>query len=98
MNLLCLRVNSTHNPIFIYYVLTSNEYKQHFEAICNKAVNQASINQSNLKKTKLVSPSKKEQQKIADFLTSLDEKLNLEKNRLEQVKLFKKSLLQRMFV
>ncbi|MFZ2513246.1 MAG: restriction endonuclease subunit S, partial [Candidatus Saccharimonadales bacterium] len=43
-------------------------------------------------------PLGEEQQKIADFLTSLDDKINLEKTRLEQAKLFKKSLLQRMFV
>jgi len=39
-----------------------------------------------------------EQQKIADFLTSIDSKLELEKNKLNQVKQFKKALLQRMFV
>lgn len=43
-------------------------------------------------------PCSQEQQQIADFLTSLDDKINLEKNKLEQAKLFKKSLLQRMFV
>ena len=43
-------------------------------------------------------PCLEEQQKIADFLTSLDDKINLEKAKLEQAKLFKKSLLQRMFV
>ena len=39
-----------------------------------------------------------EQQKIADFLAGLDDKINLEKTKLDQAKLFKKSLLQRMFV
>lgn len=43
-------------------------------------------------------PDEEEQQKIADFLTSLDDKMNLEKTKLERAKLFKKSLLQRMFV
>jgi type I restriction enzyme S subunit len=39
-----------------------------------------------------------EQEKIAEFLTALDNKINLINNQLEQAKLFKKSLLQRMFV
>ncbi len=43
-------------------------------------------------------PAQEEQQKIADFLTTLDDKINLEKTKLDQAKLFKKSLLQRMFV
>ena len=40
----------------------------------------------------------KEQQKIAEFLTSLDDKVNLINKELEQARLFKKYLLQQMFV
>ena len=43
-------------------------------------------------------PDVDEQQKIAEFLTALDDKIKLINNQLEQAKLFKKSLLQRMFV
>ncbi len=98
MNLLCLRVNVQNVSLYVYYLLSSRRYKQYFETICNKAVNQASINQTDLKRTKLTMPSKEEQQKIADFLISLDGKIKLEKTKLEQAKLFKKSLLQRIFV
>lgn len=49
-------------------------------------------------KQSIVVPSPKEQKKIADFLTSLDDKINLEKTKLEEAKLFKRSLQQRMFV
>ena len=47
---------------------------------------------------KLNTPVLEEQEKIADFLTALDNKINLINNQLKQAKLFKKSLLQRMFV
>lgn len=47
---------------------------------------------------KIKIPSKDEQEKIAEFLTGLDNKINLINNQLKQTKLFKKSLLQRMFV
>ena len=43
-------------------------------------------------------PSEKEQQKIADFLTTLDDKITVEKSKLTAAKQFKKALLQRMFV
>lgn len=43
-------------------------------------------------------PSRHEQQKIADFLTALDDKINAEITKLTEAKKFKKALLQRMFV
>lgn len=39
-----------------------------------------------------------EQQRIAEFLISIDDKIQLEENKLEQAKRFKKSLLQQMFI
>lgn len=54
---------------------------------------------SDYSKHKLVVPeSIKEQQKIANFLTTLDEKITAEKSKLTATKQFKKALLQRMFV
>ena len=45
-----------------------------------------------------VIPSKPEQQKIADFLSAIDEKINLVNQQLEKTKEYKKGLLQQMFV
>lgn len=42
-------------------------------------------------------PTIEEQKKIAEFITSLDNKIELINNKLEQTRLFKKALLQRMF-
>lgn len=53
---------------------------------------------SDLKKTTLPFPTLKEQQKIADFLSSMDQSINKLKNQIEQTIQFKKGLLQRMFV
>lgn len=56
------------------------------------------INKSNLAKCKVPIPCLKEQQKIADFLSSFDEKISTEKEILEHLKQLKKGLLQQMFV
>ncbi|GAB6071034.1 hypothetical protein JCM30760_21310 [Thiomicrorhabdus hydrogeniphila] len=53
----------------------------------------------NAKKTKLLIPkSLEEQQKIANFLTEIDHKIDQARATLEQTKAFKKGLLQKMFV
>lgn len=51
-----------------------------------------------LSEISLYAPGEKEQQKIATFLTTLDEKITAEKSKLTATKQFKKALLQRMFV
>lgn len=98
MNLLRIVINATNNPKFIFYQLDSERMKQHFEIKANKAVNQASINQTELKKTKLRIPSKAEQTKIANFLTAIDDKITVTQTQLLAVKQYKQGLLQQMFV
>ena len=99
MNL--LRIQPDHNkclPKFLYYFLTSDSMKRYFERICNKAVSQASINQTELGKTKIIYPLLAEQQKIADALSAVDAKIASISNQLEKFEQFKKGLLQQMFV
>lgn len=43
-------------------------------------------------------PSKPEQQKIASFLSAIDDKINLVNQKLGKTKQYKKSLLQKMFI
>lgn len=91
------------NPIkitskFLYYILTSIPLKRYFERICNKAVSQASINKTELAKTKIIICDQNEQHKIADFLTEVDDKINKVDQQIEKMTQFKKGLLQQMFV
>lgn len=51
-----------------------------------------------IKKLKIKTTCLKEQQKIADFLSSFDKKISTEEETLEHLKQLKKGLLQQMFV
>lgn len=57
-----------------------------------------SISTGRMNKIKLTIPSKKEQQKIADFLSVIDKKIELVAAELEKAQTFKKGLLQQMFI
>ena len=79
---------------FIYYYLNRNKYFLKFDD---------GISQTNLKKEEVLAcpillPSLEEQQKIADFLSSIDSKIESIEKELEGLKEFKRGLLQQMFI
>ena len=53
---------------------------------------------SEYSRIKIRVPSKEEQTQIANFLSALDEKIQLVSSQIEQTQQFKKGLLQQMFV
>lgn len=52
----------------------------------------------NFAKIKINTPSKSEQVKISSFLTNIDDKITQVNTQLEKTKLFKKALLQQLFI
>lgn len=56
------------------------------------------ISLHDLKNLPIPYPELEEQNKIADFLSSIDEKITLTKLRADKAKVFKKALMQRMFI
>lgn len=98
MNLLRIVSSKRLIPHYLFYTLNTYKYRNYFKSICNQAVSQASINQTELSKTNISLPSLPEQQKIADFLSSLDEKIGQTKAELEKARVWKRGLMQRMFV
>ncbi len=98
MNLLCIKSKYELDPFFLYYYLNTVKIRNYFRSICNQAVSQASINQTELAKTIIVFPSLKEQTKIATFLSFIFSKIDLEVGILNQLEEQKKFLLQQMFV
>ena len=59
---------------------------------------QGNINAEIVKNIKLPYPSLPEQQKIADFLSAIDESIEKVNEQITQTQSFKKAMLQQMFV
>ena len=81
MNLLRLIPNSKIVvPFYLYLLLNTRKMLNRFKTICNKAVSQASINQTDLGKTIIVLPSLENQIKICTIYEVLFSKIEAEKN------------------
>jgi type I restriction enzyme S subunit len=98
MNLLRLEVNrNQHDPKFIFYAINTDWIRASLRERANKAVNQASINQTELGKTEVFLPLKPEQQKIAECLSSLDALMAAQARKVDLLKTHKKGLMQQLF-
>ena len=64
----------------------------------NEATGVPSLNTTSIGNIELKVPSLEEQTKIANFLSAIDQKIDVVSEQLEQAKLWKKGLLQQMFV
>lgn len=87
-------INEDFLPYYVFLIISNINWRMYNEATGVPSLNTSSIN--NVKAS--VSVNSEEQQKIANFLTGNDKKINLIDKQLEHVKLFKKGLLQQMFV
>lgn len=81
---------------FVFQYFDTFKYKKKIYTNLGATIN--SINGSDLKKFEIDIPSLPEQKKIANFLSSIDKKIELVEQELEKNKEFKKGLLQQMFV
>lgn len=82
---------------FLFFVLSSKRFIIRMIALAQGGA-QDNLSMKDIMKYSFELPVKEEQEKIADFLTTIDDKINLTKKGLEQAKEFKKALLQQMFV
>lgn len=80
-------------PKFLYYTFCNIDWLSY-----NEATGVPSLSKATILKIENKIPSIQEQQKIADFLSSIDSKIESIEKELEGLKEFKKGLLQQMFV
>ncbi len=82
---------------FIYYALHEKTFLDEVMNRCT-GTSYPAINSSDLSSIEILIPCLEEQTKIANFLSSIDQKIDVASEQLEQAKLWKKGLLQQMFV
>ena len=82
---------------FLGYLFQFNGTRRQVQKLA-QGVSVLGISKGNIETTKLSVPHIDEQQKIAGFLQSLDKKIDAVNEQIEHTKLFKKGLLQQMFV
>lgn len=94
------KVNYNRNKIFgdfMYYFLTSNKIQRTIMRLAGSSTI-PDLNHNDFYNIKIKIPCIEEQTKIANFLSNIDNIIEEEKKKLEDLKLWKKGLLQQMFV
>jgi type I restriction enzyme S subunit len=82
---------------FLMQLLNSEYLQKQYKTLSTGGVVQ-NISSEIVYSTNLFKPSLTEQSKIANFLSALDEKIHLAQGQIEKMEVWKKGLLQKMFV
>ena len=99
MNLLRLIPNNmVVIPFYLYLLINTNRMLNRFKTVCNKAVSQASINQTELGKTVVQIPDINAQKQICELYQALYDKLESEKYANSLFQKQKQYLLRQMFI
>ena len=85
-----LVVNKSHNNEFIYYLKEKYKKEMLIKAFGSTFLE---ISKSNVENINIIIPTLNEQTKIANFLSLLDKKIELQTKKIEDLKLFKKGLI-----
>lgn len=93
---LSVKVKLLNVNFFVYMMANNGNYRR----IENLAIGTGSkrVHEQDLLKLKINLPSLPEQQKIADFLSAIDRKIEGVGQQMAQTELFKKAMLQQLFV
>lgn len=90
-------VSKNSDTEFLYQYLKFTEITNGWRGLISTGT-QANLNATKVRNFKVKTPSFSEQKLIGSFFKKLDEKIELEEEKLENYKTLKKSLLQKMFI
>lgn len=95
----CFRFNNEEIPVFWEWYFESGEHDAQLYSIINEGAKEGRFNIAirQFLSTHVYFPNKIEQQKIADCLSSIDERIAAEANKLDALKTHKKGLLKQLF-
>ena len=96
-NIMRLNFKENIDPKYIFNLFQAKRYADFIQSISKPAVSQASFTTVDFKMFKFKLPCLEEQEKIANFLSSIDKKIEVVTKEIERNKEFKKGLLQQMF-
>ncbi len=82
---------------FLYQIMLSQDFYNYIQSIPSASA-QPNISNQDVMNYELNIPSLAEQTKIANFLSAIDQKIEVVAQQIEQAKTWKKGLLQQMFV
>ena len=92
-----LRAKLSLNQSYLYATISSGIFTQYVQ--CVKTVTAIPhISANDIRNFKIWLPCLEEQEKIADFLTAINQKIEAVAKQIELTEQFKKGLLQKMFV
>ena len=97
MNLLCARLKKGYDSTYVEYFFKTPMAKDYISTITKKAVNQASITTTDLKKMPIPAPPLELQHQFAAFVAEVDKSKLAVKQSLEKLETLKKSLMQQYF-
>ncbi|WP_104505837.1 restriction endonuclease subunit S [Acinetobacter indicus] len=82
---------------FIFQLILSDQFQSRIEELATGTTAKG-INQKSMQKIEVALPPTEEQTKIANFLSAIDQKIEVVAQQIEQAKQWKKGLLQNMFI
>lgn len=92
-----IRVKENVNPVFIYYLMNTEEFTYRVLQRCT-GTSYPAINSNDLSEIEIKVPVLEEQEKIAVFMCKLDKKIHLEYQKLELLYEQKMGFMQQMFI
>jgi type I restriction enzyme S subunit len=95
-NMYLLKINEKAIPNFFYYHFTNNKGNQSLKSL-NASSTIGALYKNDVKNISVCLPSLCEQQKIASCLSSLDDLITAQTEKIAQLKLHKKGLMQGLF-